>query len=223
MHGGALRKPRAHGGERRRRSLRRAAGAGAARRSASPMASSSPASAAPASSPWARCSAWRRISRARGCTVLDFTGLAQKNGAVMSHIRLAPKPEDIHAVRIAAGGADLLLGCDMVVAASPEALTRIETGVTRAVVNSYLAPTAAFVMNGDVDFEDARDAPRAPQRHGRARHRVRRRQRPRDRADGRCDRQQPLHARLCLAAGAGAALARGDRARDRAQRRRASR
>ncbi|MGE5200967.1 MAG: indolepyruvate ferredoxin oxidoreductase family protein, partial [Acidobacteriota bacterium] len=91
----------------------------------------------------------------RGCSVLDFTGLAQKNGAVMSHIRLAPAPEDIHAVRIAAGGADLLLGCDMVVAASPQALTRIETGVTRAVVNSYLAPTAAFVMNGDIDFEDA--------------------------------------------------------------------
>jgi indolepyruvate ferredoxin oxidoreductase len=91
----------------------------------------------------------------RGCSVLDFTGLAQKNGAVMSHIRLAPKPEDIHAVRIAAGGADLLLGCDMVVAASPVALTRIEPGVTRAIVNSSLAPTAAFVMNGDVDFEEA--------------------------------------------------------------------
>ena len=43
----------------------------------------------------------------------------------------------------------------MVVAASPQALTRIETGVTHAVVNSYLAPTAAFVMNGDVDFEEA--------------------------------------------------------------------
>jgi indolepyruvate ferredoxin oxidoreductase len=67
---------------------------------------------------------------------------------------LAPNPEDIHAVRIAAGGADLVLGCDMVVAASPEALTRIETNVTRAVVNSYLAPTAAFVLNGDIDFEE---------------------------------------------------------------------
>jgi len=89
----------------------------------------------------------------RGCTVLDFTGLAQKNGAVMSHVRLAPGPEDIHAVRIAAGGANLLLGCDMVVAASPAALSRVEQGVTRAVINSYVAPTAAFVMNGDVDFE----------------------------------------------------------------------
>jgi indolepyruvate ferredoxin oxidoreductase len=89
----------------------------------------------------------------KGCTVLDFTGLSQKNGAVMSHVRLAPRPEDLHAVRIAAGGADLLLGCDMVVAASPAALSRVEHGVTRAVINSYLAPTAAFVVNPDIDFE----------------------------------------------------------------------
>ena len=56
----------------------------------------------------------------KGCTVLDFTGLAQKNGAVMSHVRLAPAPEDLATVRIAAGGADLLLGCDMVVAAGAD-------------------------------------------------------------------------------------------------------
>jgi indolepyruvate ferredoxin oxidoreductase len=89
----------------------------------------------------------------KGCSVLDFTGLSQKNGAVMSHVRLAPSPAELHAVRIAAGGADLLLGCDMVVAASPQALSRVENGVTRAVVNSYLAPTAAFVVNPDIDFE----------------------------------------------------------------------
>jgi len=88
----------------------------------------------------------------RGCTVLDFTGLAQKNGAVMSHIRLAPKPEDLHAVRVGAGGARLVLGCDMVVAASPNGLSRVESGVTRAVINSFVAPTAGFVMNGDLDF-----------------------------------------------------------------------
>jgi indolepyruvate ferredoxin oxidoreductase len=91
----------------------------------------------------------------KGCTVLDFTGLSQKNGAVMSHVRLAPRPDDLHSVRVAAGGADLLLGCDMVVAASPTALSCIEHGVTRAIVNSYLAPTAAFVVNPDIDFETA--------------------------------------------------------------------
>jgi indolepyruvate ferredoxin oxidoreductase len=88
----------------------------------------------------------------KGCTVLDFTGLAQKNGAVMSHIRLAPKPEDLHAVRIAAGGANLILGCDMVVAAAPAALSRIEQGVTQAVINGYMQPVAAFVLNGDMDL-----------------------------------------------------------------------
>ncbi len=88
----------------------------------------------------------------KGCTVLDFTGLAQKNGAVMSHVRLAPRPEDLHAVRIAAGGANLVLGCDMVVAASPAALSRIEQGVTKAVINGYVQPVAAFVMNGDMDL-----------------------------------------------------------------------
>jgi indolepyruvate ferredoxin oxidoreductase len=91
----------------------------------------------------------------KACTVLDFTGLAQKNGAVMSHVRLARTPEELHATRIAAGGADLVLGCDMVVAASPQALARVEHGVTRAVINSHMQPTAAFVMNGDIDFNAA--------------------------------------------------------------------
>jgi indolepyruvate ferredoxin oxidoreductase len=63
--------------------------------------------------------------KGKGCTVLDISGLAQKNGAVMSHVRLAPQPEDLYAVRVAAGGADVLLACDPVVAASLAALSRI--------------------------------------------------------------------------------------------------
>ena len=66
--------------------LRRAGSAGARR---SPTASWSPASAAPASSPSARSSAWRRTSKARACSVLDMSGLAQKYGAVMSHVQVA--------------------------------------------------------------------------------------------------------------------------------------
>ena len=89
----------------------------------------------------------------RGCSALDFTGLAQKNGAVMSHVRIAPAPEDIATVRIASGGADLILGCDIVVAASETALNRIDRGVTRAFVNADLQPTASFVQNPDLDFE----------------------------------------------------------------------
>jgi indolepyruvate ferredoxin oxidoreductase len=91
----------------------------------------------------------------KAVTVLDITGLAQKNGAVTSHIRLGPKTEDLHAVRIAAGGADVLLACDLVVAATPAALARMQSGVTRAVVNSHVQPTPAFIFNPDVDFEAA--------------------------------------------------------------------
>jgi indolepyruvate ferredoxin oxidoreductase len=89
----------------------------------------------------------------RGCSALDFTGLSQKNGAVMSHVRIAKEPEDISAVRITNGGANVILGCDMVVSAGPAALSRAERGVTRAYVNADLQPTASFVQNPDLDFE----------------------------------------------------------------------
>src|SRR3546814_13341771 len=62
-----------------------------------------------------------------GTSVLDFTGLAQKNGAVLSHVRIAKTPEDIHAVRVAAGGASLLLGCDMVVASGDAAREKVRS------------------------------------------------------------------------------------------------
>ena len=87
------------------------------------------------------------------CSTLDFTGLSQKNGAVMSHVRLAPAADMLTTVRIAPGNANLILGCDIVVATSAPALGRAERGVTRAVVNADLLPTASFVINPDIDFE----------------------------------------------------------------------
>jgi len=88
----------------------------------------------------------------KGCTVLDMTGLAQKGGAVYSHIRIARKPDEIHAVRIAAGGANLLLGCDLVVSASQDALSRLEPGLSRAIVNSHETITGDFTRNPDLSF-----------------------------------------------------------------------
>ncbi len=85
----------------------------------------------------------------RGCSILDQTGLAQKGGAVMSHIRLAERPEDIHAVRIAAGRADLLLGCDLVVAASSEARGKLDEGHSWAIVDRYEQITGDFARNPD--------------------------------------------------------------------------
>ena len=61
----------------------------------------------------------------KGGSVLDQTGLAQKGGAVTTHVRIAKTPDDIHAVRIAAGEADLVLGCDMVVVNDYWALSKI--------------------------------------------------------------------------------------------------
>jgi indolepyruvate ferredoxin oxidoreductase len=91
----------------------------------------------------------------KAATVLDVTGLAQKNGAVMSHIRLARQHDALHAVRIGAGGADLLLGCDMVVAASPEAIACIDGDRSKAIVNSDVQSTAAFVGNPDLELDEA--------------------------------------------------------------------
>jgi indolepyruvate ferredoxin oxidoreductase len=88
----------------------------------------------------------------KACTTLDFTGMAQKNGAVSSHVRIARDATDLHAVRLSAGGADLLLGCDLAVAAHPQSLARCETGVTRAVVNAHATPTASFVFDKGYDM-----------------------------------------------------------------------
>ena len=88
----------------------------------------------------------------RGVTVLDQTGLAQKGGAVFSHIRIARRPEDIHAARIAAGAAHALIGGDAVVAASPDALSRLHGGISRAVVNCAETPTLDFTLNPDWRF-----------------------------------------------------------------------
>ncbi|MBI1363702.1 MAG: indolepyruvate ferredoxin oxidoreductase family protein [Proteobacteria bacterium] len=90
----------------------------------------------------------------KGVTVLDQTGLAQKNGSVMSHIKLAPTPADIHAVRIDTAATDVLLGCDIVVADNAAALSKIAASRTKAVINSHISPTAGFTLNPDVDFHE---------------------------------------------------------------------
>ena len=91
----------------------------------------------------------------KGCSVLDQAGLAQKFGPVITHIRIAAKQDDIFAVRIAAGETDLLLGCDLVVAASEEALAKLNDKIAHAVVNSHEAATAEFTRNPDAQVPGA--------------------------------------------------------------------
>ncbi len=86
----------------------------------------------------------------KGVAVLDMTGLAQKGGSVYTHVRIAATPEAIHAVRIAAGEANALLGCDMIVSTSDEALAKMQANVTRGVVNADVATTGEFTQDPDL-------------------------------------------------------------------------
>src|SRR5450830_638395 len=88
----------------------------------------------------------------KGAVVLDMSGLAQKGGPVMSHVRLADKQADLHSTRVGTGSADLVIGCDQIVTSSRDALSRMGEGRTWAAINSTGATTAAFVKNPDWQF-----------------------------------------------------------------------
>ncbi|MEN8160955.1 MAG: indolepyruvate ferredoxin oxidoreductase family protein, partial [Myxococcota bacterium] len=92
----------------------------------------------------------------KGGSELDVTGLAQKNGPVASHVRVAGDPAAIFASRIGVGAADLVIGCDLVVATNPENLPRARAGRTAAVMNRDVAPTADFARNSDLDLSSER-------------------------------------------------------------------
>jgi indolepyruvate ferredoxin oxidoreductase len=82
-------------------------------------------------------------------TSLDITGLAQKYGAVHSHVKIAESPEQMRATRIAAGEANAIIGSDLVVTAGDEALSKMASSKSLAVVDTTVVPTAAFSMNPD--------------------------------------------------------------------------
>ena len=88
----------------------------------------------------------------KGCATMNQTGLAQKFGAVTSHVRVAKDQESILAVRIPAGEADLLIGCDLVVSATYECLGKAANGRTHAIINDAEQATAAFILDPDAAF-----------------------------------------------------------------------
>ncbi len=81
----------------------------------------------------------------KGVSVLDMAGLAQKGGAVWSHVKIADRPEAIFAARVAAGEANAVIGCDLVVSASDESLAKMSNDFTRVVVNCDQTNTSEFV------------------------------------------------------------------------------
>lgn len=86
----------------------------------------------------------------KGSGTIDMAGLAQKGGAVTSHIAIANNADDIKTIRIAPGGADLVLGCDIVVSAGDPLLDTVTKGKTRMVINLAEMTTGDFVK--DTEF-----------------------------------------------------------------------
>ena len=85
----------------------------------------------------------------RPVSTLDMTGISQKGGAVLSHIRIGVPGETMTASRVAADSADAIIGCDVIVTAGEEALTKMSPGRTRVAVNATVAPTASFLRQRD--------------------------------------------------------------------------
>ncbi|MDO6440726.1 indolepyruvate ferredoxin oxidoreductase family protein [Marinobacter sp. 2_MG-2023] len=90
---------------------------------------------------------------AKGTSVLDFTGFAQKGGTVLSYVRMAPSPDKLHQVRISHGQADALIACDLVVASSQKALSVLRPDHTRVVANEAELPTGDYVLFRDADMK----------------------------------------------------------------------
>ena len=90
----------------------------------------------------------------KGANSYNMTGLAQKGGAVFSHLRLAGSPGSLRGSRIGSGTADLVLGCDLVTAAGADGLGACSPAKTRALLGARPAPTAAFHADRDYRIDD---------------------------------------------------------------------
>ncbi len=101
-----------------------------------------------------------------GVGIIDMAGLAQKGGAVTTHMRIAPKAEDIHAIRIAAEQADTVLACDIVVAGSKGVLSAIRPGETKVFVNRHETYPGDFTRDADFSLPTRRLAQAIEQRAG---------------------------------------------------------
>ena len=92
----------------------------------------------------------------KGCGMIDMAGLAQKGGAVYSHVRIAPTPEEITAIRVSAGKANLVLGCDLVVSGSRKVLAAVREGETLIVANTAEVMPGDFTRNPDFSLPTER-------------------------------------------------------------------
>jgi indolepyruvate ferredoxin oxidoreductase len=92
----------------------------------------------------------------KGVGVIDMAGLAQKGGAVYCHVKIGNTPEDVHAIRIAAGEANVVLGCDLVVSGTKKVLAAIEKDETGVFVNTAEVYPGDFTRNADFNLSGER-------------------------------------------------------------------
>lgn len=92
----------------------------------------------------------------KGLGMIDMAGLAQKGGAVYSHVRLANSQDDIYAIRVTAGAAHLVLGCDFVVTGTKKVLAAVKEGQTALVVNTAEVMPGEFTRNADFSLPTER-------------------------------------------------------------------
>jgi indolepyruvate ferredoxin oxidoreductase len=82
---------------------------------------------------------------------LDQTGLSQKAGPVVSHLKISTQPL-AGSNRIGAGEADCYLAFDILTATMPQNLARASADRTVAVVSTSRAPTGAMVASPELRF-----------------------------------------------------------------------
>ncbi|MBI1214348.1 MAG: indolepyruvate ferredoxin oxidoreductase family protein [Alphaproteobacteria bacterium] len=88
----------------------------------------------------------------KGSSTMDQTGLAQKGGAVTSHIRIAKTPDEINTVRIGLAGATVIIGADILVTADGDCLSKIRQGGTKVIMNTHKTQTGEFTHKPDWDI-----------------------------------------------------------------------
>jgi len=89
----------------------------------------------------------------KACSVLDQTGLSQKNGAVMSHVAISNDTDAVLGTRIGTGMSDLVIGFDLVVAAGKASINTMNAARTRAIINNHLVPLAVFAEQPDLPLD----------------------------------------------------------------------
>ncbi|GAB2487000.1 indolepyruvate ferredoxin oxidoreductase family protein [Comamonas humi] len=91
----------------------------------------------------------------KGVITQDAAGLAQKGGSTWSHVQIANTPEAIYTTKVDTAKADLIIGCDPIVAATKTTLAAMQQGRTFVALNTHNTPTAAFVTNPNWQFPEA--------------------------------------------------------------------